>query len=55
MRGSVLLDDGLPNGPGSSGGTGRYSGFVVDALNVVIGGFRGDEELASDLLRRQPS
>jgi hypothetical protein len=54
MGNSVLPDDGVLHGP-ECGGTSRYSDFVVDVLNVVIGGFRGDEELVGDLLRRESS
>jgi hypothetical protein len=38
----------------SSGASGRTD-FVVDVLDVVIGGLRGDEELVGDLLRRESS
>lgn len=49
-----LLDDGVPHGLKSGGGSRRYANLIVDVLDVVIGGLRRDVELVGDLLRREP-
>lgn len=43
------------HGPQSGGGASRCADVVVDMLDVVIGGLRGDEEIVGDLLRRESS
>src|SRR5579872_1815757 len=50
IRGA-LLHDGVLHRPEGGGGACRYADFVVDVLDVVVGGLCGDEELISDLLR----
>jgi ABC-type branched-subunit amino acid transport system substrate-binding protein len=45
------LNDGVLHGPEGGGRARRDTDLIVDVLDVVIGGLRGDEELIADLLR----
>jgi hypothetical protein len=55
LSGDRLLDDGMLHGPESSGGTGGYSNLVADVLDMMIGGFRGDDRWGRSCSPRFPA
>lgn len=52
---TLLMDDGVLHGPKSGGGSCGHTELVVDALDVVIGGLGGDDELFANLVGGEAS
>jgi hypothetical protein len=55
LRRGVLQDDRVLHRRQRGGSPSRCADFVVDVLDEVIGGLRGDEEFVGDLLRHESS